>query len=763
MSRTKHIFIFIAGLFLVLVKLLYDLYLASSDGGLTPNIANDALQWAWPYYNYASASIRSGVLPLWNPYSALGSPFFADISVGMFYPINWINLLVEVPIALVVVQFLTVAIAMANMYCYTRYLQFTSPARFLCVALFAYTVFTESFHPVMGSSLCWLPALLWLTHRFFDSPVIINALFIGVVLALCFLAGFPNFFLYTCMILFVYGTVILLGNCTQTGFSGLVSRVVRIIPALLLALGLISVQLLPAYELSTYSVRAIDAGSAHYADSLFEQFSLALMISNYFQADLAYVYALESMQINSGLYYLGGALLLLPFSFASRKYRVVSIALACSFVFLTLFMMSHQVSALAFLQQLPLADSLRIHGRAIAYTQSLLIVLLGMGFSALHESVRHSRGAGLARTLLGVMFFMAYAILAMKFAFDIPDNYGSVIGFAVSAALIVFLLVLRTESAWVSRCFWILTIVIILDVSFHRGNRFLVPAFAKEEHVLVNSNLNQVKSSSDDFRVFFAPRYEGAAYKLANVGLKYQFPNISAYSPMVMARWENFIRNLAGESEYDLVMSRSLNKRFYGTLTPSLQQLLSNDSKVLDMSSVRYIYSGSKPKLNENAFPRAYSVRQYIQTKDETESLAAIKANLGLLENTVVLEGSSPSFSSVAQPSSADQGTVVVVLHTPNQVDLDVDVSGASIVVLTDAFYPGWSAYVDDESVPIYRANSVFRAVEVPPGKHRVSFRFQSGSLFLGAVITLFSLGTIVALVLAEGARRRRYRTSSFS
>ena len=89
MSRAAQICITLAVLLLVIAKLLHDLYLAA-DSSLTPNIANDALNWAWPYYNYGRASILSGVLPLWNPYTAVGAPFFADMSVAMFYPLNWI-------------------------------------------------------------------------------------------------------------------------------------------------------------------------------------------------------------------------------------------------------------------------------------------------------------------------------------------------------------------------------------------------------------------------------------------------------------------------------------------------------------------------------------------------------------------------------------------------------------------------------------------------------------------------------------------------
>ena len=51
------------------------------------------------------------------------------------------------------------------------------------------------------------------------------------------------------------------------------------------------------------------------------------------------------------------------------------------------------------------------------------------------------------------------------------------------------------------------------------------------------------------------------------------------------------------------------------------------------------------------------------------------------------------------------------------------------LLVLHDTYYPGWIAEVDGKSAPILRADILFRAVELPPGTHRVTFRFAPFSL----------------------------------
>jgi uncharacterized membrane protein YfhO len=67
-------------------------------------------------------------------------------------------------------------------------------------------------------------------------------------------------------------------------------------------------------------------------------------------------------------------------------------------------------------------------------------------------------------------------------------------------------------------------------------------------------------------------------------------------------------------------------------------------------------------------------------------------------------------------------------------------------LVLADAYYPGWKAYVNGKEQVIRRANLFFRAVVLPAGTHTVEFRYDPTSFKLGLAI---SIATIVAISLA--------------
>jgi hypothetical protein len=50
--------------------------------------------------------------------------------------------------------------------------------------------------------------------------------------------------------------------------------------------------------------------------------------------------------------------------------------------------------------------------------------------------------------------------------------------------------------------------------------------------------------------------------------------------------------------------------------------------------------------------------------------------------------------------------------------------TSAAMLALNETWYPGWVAEIDGNRVPILRADVLFRAVEVPAGRHHVVFRY---------------------------------------
>lgn len=86
---------------------------------------------------------------------------------------------------------------------------------------------------------------------------------------------------------------------------------------------------------------------------------------------------------------------------------------------------------------------------------------------------------------------------------------------------------------------------------------------------------------------------------------------------------------------------------------------------------------------------------------------------------------------------------------------VEVETEGASpgVLVLTDAFAPGWHATVDGAAAPIHRALGLGRAVAVPAGRSVVRFTYRHPRLRPAALGA--ALGALLLAVLALRDRRR--------
>jgi hypothetical protein len=89
------------------------------------------------------------------------------------------------------------------------------------------------------------------------------------------------------------------------------------------------------------------------------------------------------------------------------------------------------------------------------------------------------------------------------------------------------------------------------------------------------------------------------------------------------------------------------------------------------------------------------------------------------LSSTVLLEGAP------TQPSPRRRGQVSLVSYQNTEVILEVDSPDGGWAVLNDVWQPWWYVDLDGKPAELLRANVLFRAVAVPPGRHEVRFTFR--------------------------------------
>ncbi|PYI84896.1 MAG: hypothetical protein DME26_12390 [Verrucomicrobia bacterium] len=77
---------------------------------------------------------------------------------------------------------------------------------------------------------------------------------------------------------------------------------------------------------------------------------------------------------------------------------------------------------------------------------------------------------------------------------------------------------------------------------------------------------------------------------------------------------------------------------------------------------------------------------------------------------------------------------------TAHHLVLEVEAAQPTLVVISQAFYPAWKAYVDRKPTRLWQANHAFQALEVPAGRHAVRLAYEDHRFYVGAVVSAITL-----------------------
>ncbi|HEX9077572.1 MAG TPA: YfhO family protein [Anaerolineae bacterium] len=140
---------------------------------------------------------------------------------------------------------------------------------------------------------------------------------------------------------------------------------------------------------------------------------------------------------------------------------------------------------------------------------------------------------------------------------------------------------------------------------------------------------------------------------------------------------------------------------------------------------------------NQEALPRAFLVHSS-QVLDDGAALARMRDGDFHPEQIVFLSEGQEQAEPIKVGAVKDQ--VEITLYEPDRVSVDISTDRAGYLVLADSWYPGWNVTVDSRPAPLYRADLLFRAVAIEPGRHTLVFEYRPFSFILGVVVSVTSL-----------------------
>lgn len=768
----------VAVLVLVLLGFYWPLFFTES---WIPKGGGDLASFIYPTYAFAARWIRRGIIPLWNPHLYMGMPFAADNQSGLFYPINVLVFLALPELTYEAVELMVVGhVFLAGLFTYLLLRDVPavratgrgrgtvrSLGRVPAVAGAVVYMLSDLFviHPGnlnIIATAAWLPLVFLCFRHAMQRKNWIWAVWAGVALGTAALVGHAQMLLYIGMSLGLY-TLFVVYDRWSDGWQTTLGRIGLLCLTAGLALGLAAVALIPAFDMTNYTVRA----TMSYEDA--SNFSMPLagligtMLPGFFgrgtgtfwapwpRTEMGYVGVLPLVLAAVGVL------------FACRRSLLTRFCAFLGVFGLLVAFGPHTVLHGWLYALVPVFRQLRVPARAVVLVGFSIAILAGQGLDILlhpwSRSVRQVmvRFVQIVRWVCGALVFVGVPILGhaiLTSRVSVPEDVlqqmvtsmGSVVFFVAMLACGLVGLEMRKRGAIRRSALGVLAVLAIAFDLISQGAYVEIEPNDPLAGFRHDKTLSFLADDRTLYRVETATEAQGG------------------WSPdwALIHEWDDYsgIWNPLRLGAYDVLSWVGIRREdpFYNLY--NVKYLLAGQQTPVPAHFERvYDAQGDLVYENKHVLPRAFMVYEVRLAKSDLDALGIARSPDFQPSRQIVLKGSSGAQARGA-PDVEPVSHVEFETQNPNRTKYVVESSEAGYLFISEMWMPGWEAFVDGSREYVYQANYTFRAVWVPEGRHEIVLQYRPTSWRMGWMTTC---GTILVLVLVGvwiGLRRRPFRSA---
>lgn len=710
----------------------------------------DVIRQMYPWQTFTIESLKSGVIPLWNPYNFAGAPLLANFQSAIFYPLHLLYLVLPQIISWTILVILQPVLAGIFTYLFAREIGLGKIGSFLSAIAFSYSLFMTVFieYNTVGHTILWLPLSLLFLEKLIKRLSITKIIFFTASISFIFLAGHLQLATVSLIFIAAYG---LFRFKKRLLFFSL----------LLIGLGLSSIQLIPAFELISNSARSAQPYTFLIEKLLLQPQQMISFISpDFFGNPATRNYLLTSSYPGNALYIGLTPLIFAFFSLVIFKKNFFVKFFALTSLIIILIITRTPLTEIFYKIEIPLFST--SSPKNMIFLLSFSLSLLA-GFGIEQWINRQNRFYQKVVLIFAGIFIFCWSLIAIGNPSVSTKNFlYSTILFAV---LIGFFVVGRVVGKKVMAVIFIIITLADLFYFFQKFN-----PFAPKELVFPQAQIINFLKQQGGIDRFWG---YGAAGIEANFATQYKIFSPDGYDPLYPRWYGEFIQG-SGDGKID--KSFTNKNRSDAIIIPGFGQedLAENlyRLRVLDLLGVKYVLdragSGTSQKtfpidkfklvyddgnwrvfLNLKAAPRIFIAKDYKIAGTKEEFASIFFSQDFDPTKTIILE------KEIEKIDNNDiSANVEVISYSPNKIELKSSAESNKLLFLSDTYYPGWKAFIDNAQTEIYRADYAFRSVVVPSGKHKIEFIYQPQSFSLGVKTSIISLILLIVTAILIGRKK---------
>lgn len=735
------------------------------------NDAVDRVREKYPQLVVEAGMIREGVLPLWNPHLGSGMPLLAgDPLGGFFYPFNVIFYLVDPLRAFGYASLVQLFLAATFMYLYLKKVEFREPSALLGALVFGLGGFFLLYLNWIDriNTAVWMPLMFLSVEGISRGRYSWWALVLALTVGMAGLAGNFGVLAYELLALGAYSVWILFSRL-RNGSRGQCGRIVLcLLAAAIAGTSLSAVQLIPSVEAlpltrrgqESYEQQGSGAPRAHcLAMAIFPDI-YGNPVDRPGWGHHAFGPNCPGDYSESSIYagFLPLVLSALAVAVKARGRVILFVALAA--LSLAIFVENSPVFRLLYV--LPLFRYGRPIEAKVVYFFSVS-VLAGAGLDCLlglaeEERRKLARRVGLALCSFGLVVAIVAvftgAVINLSGLLEPSElaqhwyvyNMGNLPRFLVLVFAPALLFILLARARIGVRLFIVLAITLVVADLFYFGWKFN-PVRSPRDLYAETEGVQFLRADPDMFRVMRGPG--GKEVLPPDLLEVYGISDAQDYSSLILSRYADFMEvleeGIVGHwGIHNLQRAESMSSGLLDLL--NVKYILSTPDGREDLSAfvegddnLQLVYRGDmRIYHNMNALPRAFVVRDHKVLHDRETILAELASDSFDPADYVILE-EEPRLPPGGASASTVESLATIAEYTPNEVTVEAEMSSDGFLVLGDAYYPGWKVFVDGVGQILYKADYLFRGVQLEKGSHVVEFVFDPFSFKIGLCLTVLA------------------------
>jgi hypothetical protein len=174
------------------------------------------------------------------------------------------------------------------------------------------------------------------------------------------------------------------------------------------------------------------------------------------------------------------------------------------------------------------------------------------------------------------------------------------------------------------------------------------------------------------------------------------------------------------------------------------ERLLKRHREELHSLEYKGLYEGIHVYGNRNVMERAFVLHKTKVVDGFSSVIAELEGGSNFREVGLVTEAAQGTADRVRDlsshtPDAGSSDRVMITKYSPDEVMIEAESKGG-LLVLSDLWYPGWKAKVNNKEEKIVKVFGLFRGVAIGEGRSEVEFVYRPMSLYIGAGISLSTL-----------------------